>query len=900
MDLAPLTLFLTENPRFREALEKIEKGRTLCVDGGSGQLFFAAALQRTGRPWVWIARSAESAKRWQSDLRVFGIEATYLPPVEILPYAGVSPEEELRNQRQQALSKILDKNFPLVTTAKALSLLVPSAESWAAARLRITPGDRLPPQLLIQQLVKLGFQPAAAVTEKGEFSRRGGVLDVFPPQLDSPVRIDWFDDEIESIKLFEIQSQRSLEKLDSLEVWPSRELIFPEEGWQNIAGSIEKASAAQGKRLRKQVLHQAAGNLESLTKAAVERFKTFQSFEGCEYYLPFFQELKSVFSYLPSETVLLWEDQAFILEQLISWQKEQLSLYEKRTKAGEAIELPRMLHLEPADVRRSADTFGQISFSGRTLDSFPLGSQPAPSFGNQFDQLADSASAWSKAGEKVLIASTQPHRAYAILDERHCHASYGSVLPEPGWKVGGVWIVRESLSSGFRWPELGLTVLTDSELFGWTKKNFNKREARRPSFAGNAFSSVTELKENDFVVHLKHGIGVYGGLKKLAIGEEEREYLLVTYHGDDKLYVPVDQIGLLHRYRGGVDSRPKVHKMGGVEWENLKRRVKKSVEIVAADLLKLYAERASQPGYSFPPDTIWQTEMEAAFPYQETVDQLRAIAETKQDMERERPTDRLICGDVGFGKTEVALRAVFKAIMAGKQVALLAPTTLLAQQHFQVFRDRFKPYPIECALLSRFRTPKETKEAISGLATGKIEFVVGTHRLLQKDVSFKDLGLLVIDEEHRFGVAHKERLKQLRHSVDVITMSATPIPRTLYLALSGARDMSLITTPPLNRHPIKTVVGPYDAEAIKTAILHELERDGQIFFLHNRVESIHAMAEEVGKLVPQARIAVAHGQMHESDLEDIMFAFLNREIDVLVTTTIIESGLDIPNANTIV
>lgn len=893
--LSPLTAFFEQHPYFQEL--SAPSGETQKISGlsSAAQALLAATLSQKNIPWMVVAKNLQSAKRWQADLECYGIEVALFAPLEVPPYAGISPEEELRTERQSVLATILDEFKPVVTTAKALMQLLPPPESWQEACLRIKPGDRLPPAELIQQLVRLGFIPAAAVTVKGEFSRRGGVLDVYPSSLEAPIRIDWFDDEIESIRTFDSATQRSLDKLESVSIWPSREIVYPEQGWETVQAAITKTKNAQGRRLFANKKYDASKALEPLAKVILEKLGSFQYFEGCEYYLPFFQsKLATFFDYLPKDTRILWEDQREILGQLGSIHEEWQTLYKQRVEAGEALELPRMLHLDPKALEVASKPFTHISFASDGLD---WDAPPAPAFGNRFERLAESCLEWSKAGEKVVIASTQPHRVYAILEEHYCHSSYGNTLPQPDWKVGGVWIVRDSLSIGFRCPEIGLSLLTDAELFGWSKRP--SRLAKKPKFAGNAFNSVTELKEGDHVVHLKHGIGVYHGLRKLVMDGEEREYLLVTYQGDDKLYVPIDQISLLHRYRGG-EGHPRVHKMGGSEWEAVKRKVKKSVQLVAEDLLKLYAERASQPGHAFSPDTIWQNEMEEAFPYQETVDQLRAIVETKQDMERPRPMDRLICGDVGFGKTEVALRAAFKGVTGGKQVAVLAPTTLLAQQHYQVFRERFAPYPIRCALLSRFKTPKEIKDALRGLATGEIDFVVGTHRLLQKDVTFKDLGLLIIDEEHRFGVAHKERLKQLRASVDVLTMSATPIPRTLYLALSGARDMSLITTPPLNRQPIKTLVGPYDPETIKTAILHELERDGQVFFLHNRVESIGRVAEEIGQLVPQARIAVAHGQMQEGMLEDIMLGFLNHETDILVTTTIIESGLDIPNANTII
>jgi transcription-repair coupling factor (superfamily II helicase) len=411
---------------------------------------------------------------------------------------------------------------------------------------------------------------------------------------------------------------------------------------------------------------------------------------------------------------------------------------------------------------------------------------------------------------------------------------------------------------------------------------------------------VADLKVSDYVVHTKHGIGQFIGVQRITVDSQQREFLTVQYSGEDRLYVPVDQINLLSRYRGAGDSAPRLSRLGGAEWESTKRRVKRSVKQVAEDLVNLYAMRAKQEGYQCTPDTPWQYEMEEAFPYEETPDQWQAILDVKADLESSKPMDRLICGDVGFGKTEVAIRGVFKTVMSGKQVAVLVPTTILAQQHYNNMAERFATYPIKVGLLSRFRTAKEQREVARRLATGECDVVVGTHRMLQKDIAFKDLGLVVIDEEQRFGVAHKEKLKQLRVMVDVMTMSATPIPRTLYMALSGARDMSQINTPPINRAPIKTFVGEYKLPLVRTAILHEMERGGQVYFVHNRIENIEQIAYEVKQLVPEARIAIGHGQMSERDLENVMLSFLAHEYDVLLCTTIIESGLDIPNVNTII
>ncbi len=465
--------------------------------------------------------------------------------------------------------------------------------------------------------------------------------------------------------------------------------------------------------------------------------------------------------------------------------------------------------------------------------------------------------------------------------------------------ANAIYVSRHGFLHGFVLEEIALAVITDAELFGLKRKPATYRRPMADK-SSERFASIADLKVGDYVVHIKHGIGQFIGVQRISVDKEQREYLTVQYSGEDRLYVPVDQINLLSRYRGAGDAAPRLSRLGGAEWESTKRRVKRSVKQVAEDLVNLYAMRAKQQGFTCLPDTPWQFEMEEAFPFEETPDQWQAIVDTKRDLESIKPMDRLICGDVGFGKTEVAIRSVFKSVMSGKQVAVLVPTTILAQQHFNTLTERFAPYPVKVGLLSRFRTATEQKQVIDRLAIGECDVVVGTHRMLQKDIRFKDLGLVIIDEEQRFGVAHKEKLKQLRVMVDVLTMSATPIPRTLHMALTGARDMSLINTPPTNRAPIKTFVGEYKLPLVRTAILHELERGGQVYFVHNRVESIETMTNEIRQLVPEARIAIGHGQMQERDLENVMLDFASQQYDILVCTTIIESGLDIPNVNTII
>lgn len=867
--------------------------------GAPARAFLVAALASPEalKSGLLIARSPEDARRWQADLESFGIDTCYFPAIEVSPYDMVSAEDELMAQRQATLATLAgDGSKWVVTTQKALASRLPLPELWIGAAQRLKLGDRLSPQDLVGQLVRLGFRPAGQVSERGEFSRRGGIIDVFPPHADDPVRLEWFGDELDTMRSFDVESQRSGDTIHELNLFPTRELVLPEAGWDDITARIQAAFKAAQKKL-----DFIANQLKAKTDKHLQQFAAFGTFEGAEYYAPFiYDEMATLLDYLPADATVLWDDREHLLGELTRWGKAQDEAYAKGVKDGQLLPLPYPLHVKPDEALKALGGRKQLDLTARSGGDLEIEAPAAPRFHGEFDKIAIQINQWQHAGERVVIVTQQPQRAFAILDERGVNAALATPPENPDGVNGGVWVVREGLLDGFRWPGLRLVLLTDLELFGQHRRASSKSQ-KKFSYQGTAFTTADQLKVGDYVVHQKHGVGRYVGLQRIAIDNQDREFLALVYQNDDKLYVPVDQINLLHRYRGaGEGAAPKLHKMGGVEWNNAKTRVKKGLKELAEDLVKLYASRASMEGFSYPEDTLWQQEMEEAFPFEPTLDQRKAIDETKRDMERARPMDRLICGDVGFGKTEVAIRAAFKALMSGKQVAVLAPTTVLAQQHYHVFRERFAPYPVRVGLLSRFRTAKEQREVVAKLKTGEVDLVIGTHRVLGKDLGFKDLGLVIIDEEHRFGVANKERLKSVKQLVDVITMSATPIPRTLYMALSGARDMSLITTPPRNRQPVRTTVGPYEPEAVRTAILHELERGGQIFFLHNRVESIGRVLEELNALVPEARIRSAHGQMPETALEDIMLGFKDHEFDILLSTTIIESGLDIPRANTMI
>jgi transcription-repair coupling factor (superfamily II helicase) len=902
MSLAHLPAWLNSQAipaRITKLLEETPAEKPVVVSGlgAPARAFLLASMATPSSAGLLIARSSEDAQRWQADLESFGVDTLYFPAIEISPYDMVSAEDELMAQRQATLAALAGGQARwVVTTQRALASRLPQPERWIGAAQRLKLGDRLSPQDLVGQLVRLGFRPAAQVSERGEFSRRGGIIDVFPPHADDPIRLEWFGDELDTLRAFDVETQRSGEPVHELNLYPTRELVLPEEGWPDIAARIGDAF----KRAQKK-LDFVANQLKARTDRDLQKFASFGTFEGSEFYAPFiYESMATILDYVPLDAVVWWDDREHLLADLTKWGKIQDEAYAKGLKEGNLLPLPYALHVKPDEVLASLHGRKQVDLTARTGGELALDAPASPRFHGEFDKIAIQINQWQHAGERVVIVTQQPQRAFAILDERGVNAALATPPEQPDGVLGGVWVVREGLLDGFRWPALRLVILTDLELFGQHRRASSKSH-KKFSFQGASFTSTEQLKTGDFVVHQKHGIGRYMGLTRLSVDNQEREYLALVYQNEDKLYVPVDQINLLHRYRGaGEGAAPRLHKMGGVEWANTKSRVKKGLKELAEDLIKLYATRASMEGYAFPEDTVWQAEMEDAFPYEPTLDQKKAIDETKRDMERARPMDRLICGDVGFGKTEVALRAAFKSLMSGKQVAILAPTTVLAQQHYHVFRERFAPYPVRVGLLSRFRTAKEQREIVAMLKTGEVDLVIGTHRLLGKDMGFKDLGLVVIDEEHRFGVANKERLKTVKQLVDVLTMSATPIPRTLYMALSGARDMSLITTPPRNRQPVRTTVGPYDPEAVRTAILHELEREGQIFFLHNRVESIGRILEELSALVPEARIRVAHGQMPESALEDMMLGFKDYEFDILLCTTIIESGLDIPRANTMI
>jgi len=746
-----------------------------------------------------------------------------------------------------------------------------------------------------------GYEPVSVVEASGQFSHRGGILDIFPPAAPLPVRIELFGDQIESLRRFDPATQRSQERVESVTIIPAREAL-PRHG-PHIASHV----AAQLTRdLPADVRAELEAHYRDLTAAT--------PFPGLEFYLPYFYTGPvTLLDYLPPDALVVVDDPQELADVWAGLEEEAVDL---RAAAEEAGMLPPDYPLPYVTWDEWSESLtdrpvltlghGEESMTSRLADCFI----PGPHFGGQLKPVLEHIHTAQTQGGQVVVVSRQAHRlaelwGAEIADRGLRIAHWGSPVDELRQPPQSpLTFVQGTLAEGWilRGTDLGqpfafLHLLTDAEIFGWRRP-----QPRRPTYRRKVApeSYFADLTPGDFVVHVEYGIGIFRGLVTRAPEGVEREYLLVEYGDGDRLYVPIHQADRLSRYIGADDRPPRLNRLGTTEWQVVKARAKRAVEDVARELLELYAARELAAGHAFSPDTPWQAELEAAFPYFETEGQLRAIADVKTDMERSKPMDRLICGDVGYGKTEVALRAAFKAVMDGKQVAVLVPTTVLAQQHYVTFRQRLASFPVEVEMLSRFRSRAEQRKILEGLLTGRVDIVIGTHRLLQKDVAFADLGLLIIDEEQRFGVTHKERLKQMRTEVDVLTMTATPIPRTLYMALTGVRDISTIETPPEERLPVTTYVGEYDAQLVRRAILRELERGGQVFYVHNRVQTIETVRHRLERLVPEATFAVAHGQMREADLEQVMLRFVAGEIDVLVCTSIIESGLDIPNANTLI
>ncbi|MGA5692567.1 transcription-repair coupling factor [Cytobacillus pseudoceanisediminis] len=874
------------------------------LSGSARTLFLSSIYEQSGRPMLVVTHNLLQAQKLYDDIVNLAGETEVLlyPANELIAAEMGIASPELKAQRIEALnywSKY--KTGIMIVPMAGLRKILPPPGHWQKYQLSLKIGDELTDEQL-KSFVRMGYVRSEMVSSPGEFSVRGGIIDIYPLTEADPVRIELFDTEVDSIRTFSLEDQRSKEKLNEISIGPATEIPLDSEHFQTL---IEKLEKGLGSSLKKLKDDKAKTQLAQNVGYELEQLRMGNKPEQLFKYLSFaFEEGSSLVDYLPANGLIFIDEISRVQEMNDSLDKEEAEWYTSLLGEGQIIHDVKISHTLKEFLHRSKHPITYMSLFLRHVPNtnpqniINVTCKQMQNFHGQMHVLKSELDRWKKGRYSVVFLGPDEERIkklQRVLEDYEIEAAF--VSEDDPILTGKIQITEGSLQTGFELPSQKLAVITEEELFN---KRTKKKARRQKLSNAERIKSYSELKVGDYVVHVNHGIGKYLGIETLEINGVHKDYLHIRYQGSDKLYVPVEQIELVQKYVGSEAKEPKIYKLGGNDWKRVKKKVQSSVQDIADDLIKLYAEREASKGYAFSPDGDMQREFEAAFPYQETEDQIRSIHEIKKDMERERPMDRLLCGDVGYGKTEVAIRAAFKAIADGKQVAILVPTTILAQQHYETMRERFQDYPIEIGLLSRFRTKKQQTETLKGLKAGTIDVVVGTHRILSKDIQYRELGLLIIDEEQRFGVTHKEKIKQLKTNVDVLTLTATPIPRTLHMSMLGVRDLSVIETPPENRFPVQTYVMEYNGALVREAIERELARDGQVYFLYNRVEDIERKAEEISMLVPDARVTYAHGKMTENELESVMLSFLEGESDVLVSTTIIETGVDIPNVNTLI
>ena len=879
------------DPEFSELIQEFDhSGEFASVAYEARAFLVALSYLANPRKILIVTGSYDRCLQWQAKLALCGVpesSISQLPSGISALFEDAAPEQVALSDRIGALRSLVSEEpcITITTSGAALERTMPR-DVLESAFIEIMVGGTLDTETLVQQLVNLGYEYAEPVRIPGQFSRRGGIVDVFASGLDVPVRIELFGDEIESIRSFDPQSQRSVGQISSLALTPSRETVYVSNS-SEIANLILETADRESASLPEE----AAERLIELIEADVLSLRENRYFDRIDLYRPLiFPDSGCAIDLLDRDKGMLILDEPLELDVQAGRAETDLhEALEARSARGEIIRTPAHDFMLPPEKLSSHNYTVSLSAMNALPDHLKLprrvevGASSMEPYRGRGEALAATLKTWLAQGFQLTYSTDQPIRAKSVL-------GYGEIHPTEDAFVHG------NLAGGFVIPHLRLAVVTDAELFGVARLRLPQRRFTE----GAPIATVLDLKEGDYVVHINFGVGIFRGMIKRIVEGVEREYLYIEYQAPDKLFVPADQLDRIQKYLNPGDSHPKLNRLTGTEWQKTISKAREDAQGFAQDLVKLYAQRKAVSRRPFGPDSPWQAEMEATFPWVETPSQMRAIKETKDDLMLQWPMDRLVCGDVGFGKTEVAIRAAFKAAQNGRQVAVLCPTTILSEQHFRNFKERLVAFPTEVRLLNRYTTLKDRRAILDGLKAGTVDIVIGTHALLSKEMAFKELGLVVIDEEQKFGVKHKEILKSLRVSVDVLTLTATPIPRTLSMALMDLRQMSQITDPPPGRLPIRTFVRPHSDEVIREAILRELARGGQVFFVYNRVQSIGYVAEKIRKLVPMARIGIGHGQMTEAELEPIMICFINGEIDVLLSTTIIENGIDIPNANTLI
>lgn len=912
--MSGLLNILHQNEKYQKVKEGFLAGRRIGVFGlaeSQRRFFLANFCDEIKRPLLIITHDLQEATTIQEELaRLLSEEQVLLfPELELLPHERLVNDLSLKVQRLQVLEEVLFQleDKIIVTTIQALLRKGASLTHFKENSFELKWGTEVDLNQLTKSLVRMGYERVGMVEGKGQFSIRGGVIDIYPMTRVNPIRIDLFGDEVDSLREFDLITQRSIKNLDQVWITPSNEIIFDSQVGRKVATEIRKEATGLLGSLRKMGKEEEYVSLQRKIEEDAERLSEGIRFEGMEQYLPYFEsEMGTILEIFKDQLVVIdsperTESRAEHFFKEI--QETELSLMEQGIILPSYSKLFTQFTGVLWDLHETSllmMDYRQYKLDWMMADQeIEFQAKDVEPFHGKVDLLTQAVKDRLHGKYRVIITLSTESKCKRLVEHFREEELLVSYVPEitKAIKPGQLIVTVGNMSKGLVFEELKLVLFTEMEIFGRQKK---KKRKIKEFNEGVRISSFEELEPGDYVVHENHGIGRYLGVKTLEVQGNHQDYLVIKYAGEDKLYVPTNQVDLIQKFIGAENQPPKLYKLGSSEWNRVKKKIRESVQEIAVDLLKLYAERELVRGHAFSKDTVWQKEFEEAFPYEETPDQMKAIIEVKGDMEEAKPMDRLICGDVGYGKTEVAIRAAFKTVQDGKQVAVLVPTTVLAQQHYSTFKERFKEFPVNVEMVSRFRSASEQKRILEDLRKGMVDVIIGTHRLLSKDVTFKDLGLMIIDEEQRFGVTHKERLKELRKNVDAITLTATPIPRTLHMALVGVRDMSVIETPPEDRYPIRTYVREYNEELIRDAVSREINRGGQVYFVHNRVEDIDEIAGKIMRLVPNARVGVGHGQMNEHRLEQLMVSFLEGEYDVLVCTTIIETGLDIPNVNTII
>lgn len=886
---------LLQSTKFKDYLKDIENKISPIIlsgltDVGMSQ-FVSATKKHTNKPVLLITYNELQAKKIYDDIKNFDKEVIYFPKKEILTYDYIAESKDLPYERIEALLKIKNNpNCTVITTIEAIMQKMISKDVLFKNIIKLKVGEQINSDELREKLFKLGYQRSELIEGKGQFSSRGGIIDVSLTE-ELGIRIELWGDDVDSIRYFDITTQRSINMLDEIEIYPMHEYLL-EKNIDEVCNSILKRKFTEKQKEN--------------VKEDIELIKNGDFISKIEkYFSNFYSSKSNILEYISSDTLILFDEIGKINKRAENIEQDNLNvqklLVEKEKVVPDGIAIIEN-YVDILDkINKNINIYlEQNDFNFKIKgENFNFNFRPVNYYKSNIENFFEDIKQAKENNKHVYILLDTEEKAKKMSDiliKQDIINALNLEMNSLDIKDSLVTVGIGKLSSGFELYDINLLVISANELVDIEKK----RKKVHSSFRQGEKIIFEELKIGDYVVHKTHGIGQFIGVNTIKADGVTKDYIKIRYKNDDILYIPTDQLDNIRKYIGSGETKPKVNKLGSKEWSNTKAKVKNNLREIARELIELYAKRQKVKGYNFSKDTAWQQEFENSFPYQETDDQLRCIEEVKNDMESSKPMDRLLCGDVGYGKTEVAIRAAFKAVMDQKQVAYLVPTTVLADQQFQSFKERMETFPIRVEVLNRFKTKKQQDEIIRKLKLGEIDVVIGTHRILSKDVQFKELGLLIIDEEHRFGVKDKEKIKEYKTNVDVLTMTATPIPRTLHMSIVGIRDMSVIYEPPQNRKPVQTYVLEYDREVIKESITKELERNGQVFYLFNNVEAITRKAEEISELVPEANVAFAHGKMTGTELENIMMEFIKGNIDVLVCTTILESGIDIPNANTII